>query len=177
MKNYCPAISAEIERYTDGDQQRYTINCCKESSSLTNMWKLKMMDIRSRSNSPFEPPMDVPFGSNSHYWTDTNGLNIQIGSCDTNMIGYSRKVISKFISTIFLQEFPDMEPANARTFGNDLADEINMLDHMDPGKDNARMIRIEWSSMALVFFYNETQPNDTIPLLIDDRCHNIRKKR
>lgn len=177
MKNYCPSIPTEITNYADRDQQINTIACYKESSNPKNMWKLKMMNIRSRSNSPFEPSGNVLFGPNSHYWTDTNGLNIHIGSCDTNVIGYSREVVSKFISNIFIQEFPEMESANARTFGYDLADEISILDHMAPGKDSFRKIRIEWSSMALVFFYNEIQPNETIPLLIDDRCHNIRKKR
>ena len=57
------------------------------------------------------------FEPNTHYWTDTNGLNIHIGPCDSDTGRCSREGISKFISTIFLQEFPDMDPANARAFG------------------------------------------------------------
>ncbi|WP_135610511.1 hypothetical protein [Methanococcoides sp. AM1] len=177
MKNCCLAILTTAESHTDIEQHGYAITCCKESSNLKSMWKLKMMDIRFRSTTPLKTSMNLSFEEHSHYWTDTEGLNIHIGFCDTNVIGHSKKVISKFISNIFLEEFPDMEPSNAISFGYDLSDKITMLDRMNPGKDNFRRVRIEWSSMALVFFYNETQPNDIIPLLIDDRYHNIHKKR
>lgn len=176
MKNYCAAISTEIKMYADRDQQGYT-NCCRESSNLKNMWKLKMMNTRSGTDGQFETSVNLASGANSHYWTDTNGLNIHIGSCDTDVTGYSKEGVSNFISTILMREFPDMEPSNARFFGYDLADEISMSEHLGIRNNNVRRIRIEWLSMALVFLYNETGPNGTTPILIDDQYHNIRKKR
>ncbi|AKB84202.1 hypothetical protein [Methanococcoides methylutens] len=70
-----------------------------------------------------------------------------------------------------------MEPANARAFGLDLADEIMISGKMAIGKGNSRRIKIEWSSMALVFLYKETRPDEAIPISIDERYYNISKKR
>ncbi|WP_445474313.1 hypothetical protein ACT9XH_07960 [Methanococcoides methylutens] len=177
MKNYYPAISTEIERYADRDHQRYNINCCKESSNLKNMWKLKIMDTESRSNGPFEKAMTLLSRANPHYWTDTNGLNIHLVSYDNIATRNSKEVVSTFISSIFIQEFPDMDPVNARVFGHDFADEITMSDQISNGKGNIRSIRIEWSSIALVYLYNETRSNETIPILIDNQYYNIRKRK
>jgi len=57
-----------------------------------------------------------------------------------------------------------MEPGNARAFGLDFADEIMISGNLAIGKDNSRRIKIEWSSMALVFLYKETRPEEAIPI-------------
>lgn len=121
--------------------------------------------------------MNLSLGKDTHYWTDTNGLNIFIGSCYREAERCSRESISRFISGIFMQEFPDMEPENARTFGNDLAEEIIGTGNIEIGDGKNRRIKIEWSSMALVFLYKETRPDEAIPISIDDRYYNISKKR
>lgn len=177
MKNYCAAIFTPTERYPDQGQHSHTFDCCKEPPGLENMWKMKMMDTRSELNDPFEKAMNFFSGANPHYWTDTNGLNIRLVSYDNSTTRNSKEVVSTFISSILIQEFPDMEPANARVFGHDFADEISTSEQMSKGKGNIRTIRIEWSSIALVYLYNETRSNETIPILIDNHYYDIRKKR
>jgi hypothetical protein len=76
-----------------------------------------------------------------------------------------------------MQEFPDMETENARSFGYDLAEEIIQSANLGMENGKNKRIRIEWSSMALVFLYNETRPDEAIPILIDDQYYNIHKRR
>ncbi|NYT20023.1 MAG: hypothetical protein GKC08_07030 [Methanosarcinales archaeon] len=135
------------------------------------------MDTQSRSNDLFEKAMNNLSGGNPHYWMDTNGQNIHLVSYENIAARNSKDIVSTFISTILIQEFPDMDPANARVFGHDFADEIVMSDQMSNGKSNIRSIRIEWSSIALVYLYNETRSNEMIPILIDNQYYNIRKRK
>ncbi|MGM0770062.1 MAG: hypothetical protein ACQESU_00380 [Halobacteriota archaeon] len=78
--------------------------------------------------------------TDAHYWTDAHGLNIYIDPCDKGTERCSKESISRFISGIFLQEFPDMEPANARDFGLDLADEIIISGDIKNLKESNRRI-------------------------------------
>lgn len=119
--------------------------------------------------------MDLFFRRDTHYWTDTNGMNIHIGSCYTDRDSCTRESTGQFISNILLQEFPEMEPSNAMAFGQDLADEIMQSINTETGNGTNEIIRIEWSSMALVFVYKETGPDETIPIMINERNYNIHK--
>ncbi|WP_440952949.1 hypothetical protein [Methanococcoides sp. FTZ1] len=70
-----------------------------------------------------------------------------------------------------------MDPANAISFGQDLAEEILGSGNMVTENRFPKRIRIGWSSMALAFIYNEIGSDETVPIIIDEQYCNIHKSR